>query len=105
MTSDYLAMAYELRRAGVKTEVYLGKPGYSQSKKQFKYADDSQIPLCVIYGGNEKSAGIVTVKQMDVGKAQTAQAADRATWLQARPGETQVPRGELLEAVRARLAG
>jgi histidyl-tRNA synthetase len=104
MTSDYLAMAYELRRAGVKTEIYLGKSGYSQSKKQFKYADDSQIPLCVIYGGNEKTAGIVTVKQMDVGKQQTTQAADRASWLQARPGETQVPRGELLEAVRARLA-
>lgn len=104
MMSEYLKMAYELRRAGVKTEIYLGKPGYGTSKKQFKYADDSQIPFCVICGGNEKAAGIVTVKQMDVGKLQTTQATDRASWLQARPGETQVPRAELLEAVRARLA-
>lgn len=105
MTSDYLNMAYELRRAGIKTEIYLGKPGYSQSKKQFKYADDSQIPLCVIYGGSEKAEGVVKIKQMDVGKQQTTQAADRATWLQSRPGETQAPRGELLDAVRARLSG
>ena len=103
MTSDYLAMAYELRRAGIKTEIYLGKPGYSQGKKQFKYADDSQIPLCVIYGGSEKADGVVKIKEMEVGKQQTTQAADRATWLQSRPGETQVPRGELLDAVRARL--
>lgn len=103
MIGDYLAMAAELRKAGVRTELFMGKPGYGQAKKQFKYADDCQIPLVVIYGGDEKAKGIATIKQMDVGKLQTTEVADRASWLQARPGETQVPRGELIDAVQARL--
>src|SRR5205814_2507550 len=66
LTDDYLQMTWELRRAGIPTELYIGPakgPG-----KQLKYADQYDIPLAILYGSNEKKDGIVTVKNMAVGR-------------------------------------
>ena len=99
LTDDYLAMTYELRRAGVPTEMYLGaEKGLG---KQIKYADRCGIPLVVIYGSDEKAKGMVTLKDLEAGAAGAAQLAkNRDQWRQLRPGQFEVARTDLVKAVR-----
>ena len=102
LTDDYLAMTWELRRAGIPTELYVGTakgPG-----KQLKYADHYEIPVVLLYGSNEKQQGIVTVKDMSIGREQAAAMADRRDWLAARPGQITVQRSELVESIAKLLA-
>ncbi len=101
LTSDYLAMTYELRRAGIPTELYLGE---ARVGKQLKYADQWDLAVCVLYGSNEKAAGKVTLKDMEVGRAKTAALAERGAWLAERPGQREVPRADLVAAVVEMLA-
>jgi histidyl-tRNA synthetase len=101
MIDDYLAMTFELRRAGIPTEMYLGsKKGLG---KQFKYADQIEIPVVVVCGGDEKARGTVTLKNMGKGKESAANISDRAQWVSERPGQIEAPRGDLIEAARAML--
>lgn len=102
LAAEYLEMTWELRRAGIPTELYIGTakgPG-----KQLKYADQYEIPLAILYGSNEKQQGIVTVKNMAVGRAKSGQLGDRSAWIAQRPGQTTIPRGELVEGIHALLA-
>ncbi|GAB2548840.1 histidine--tRNA ligase [Rhodanobacter koreensis] len=57
----YLALAGELRGAGIATEVVLegGKLG-----KQFKYADRAGIRFVIVLGEEEITKGVVTVKDL-----------------------------------------
>ncbi|MHC1479480.1 histidine--tRNA ligase [Frateuria aurantia] len=61
---DYLAVANELRAAGIATEVVLdnGKLG-----KQFKYADRAGIRFVLVLGEDELAKGVVTVKDLQRG--------------------------------------
>lgn len=102
LIDDYLQITWELRRAGIPTELYIGTakgPG-----KQLKYADQYEIPLAILYGSNEKQQGIVTVKNMAVGRAKAGELGDRGAWIAQRPGQTTIPRGELVQGIRAILA-
>jgi histidyl-tRNA synthetase len=101
LQDDYVAMTWELRRAGIPTELYLGTakgPG-----KQLKYADAWGVPIAVLYGSNEKERGIVTLKDMEVGRRRAEALANRQEWLEERPGQREVPRSELVAAVREML--
>jgi histidyl-tRNA synthetase len=98
LTSDYLQMTWALRRAGVPAELYLGTA--KGLGKQLKYADQYEIPLALLYGADEKAQGIVTIKDMAAGRAQAAATAARHEWIAARPGQSTVPRGELVDAIR-----
>ena len=102
LTDDYLQMTWELRRAGIPTEIYLGNakgPG-----KQLKYADYYDIPIALLYGSNEKQQGIVTLKDMVVGREKAKAVGDRKEWLAVRSGQITVPRTELVGAVKKLLA-
>ncbi len=102
LAEDYLAMTWELRRAGIPTELYLGTakgPG-----KQLKYADQYDIPLAILYGTNEKAQDTVTIKDMVAGRERAKPAADRKEYLAQRAGQIVVPRGELVETIRKMLA-
>ena len=102
LQDDYVAMTWELRRAGIPTELYLGTakgPG-----KQLKYADAWGVPIAVLYGSNEKERGVVTLKDMEVGRRRAEALANRQEWLEERPGQREVPRSELVAAVREMLA-
>ncbi len=74
--SVYLALASELRAAGVRVETWL-EP--SKLDKQIKYADKTNIPIVLLLGGNEQAKGSVLIKDM-IAKTQT-----------------EVPRAELVE--------
>jgi histidyl-tRNA synthetase len=102
LTDDYLAMTWELRRAGIPTELYLGNA--KSVGKQLKYADQCDIPLVVLYGSNEKQQGTVTIKDMIAGRERAKPAADRREWLAQRAGQQTVDRTQLIEAVRDLIA-
>jgi histidyl-tRNA synthetase len=98
LTDDYLAMTWELRRAGVATELYIGTakgPG-----KQLRYADQYDIPLAILFGTNEKQQGVVTIKEMAVGREKAKSVGDRSEWLATRSGQVTTPRGELVTTVK-----
>ncbi len=102
LQADYIEMAWELRRAGIPTELYLGAergPG-----RQVKHADRCEIKIALVCGGDEKARGVVALKDLQAGKQKSKDMANRDAWRQERPGQREVPRAELVAAVRAMLA-
>jgi len=95
--TEYFAVAGELRRAGFAAEVYLGGSGM---KAQMKYADRRLAPAAVILGDDEFAAGTVTVKDLDLGRALAAGASDNRAWREGRPGQSTIPRGDLVAEIR-----
>lgn len=62
------ALAQELRDAGINTEVY---PAVDKLGKQFKLADQKQIPFVCIIGADELKDGTVSIKNMQNGEQKT----------------------------------
>lgn len=81
--TDCLAIAAELRAAGIATEVYSEPRKLGQ---QLKYADQKGFRLAVILGEEEAAAGRFLLKNLATAE------------------QTDHPRAELVEAVRARAA-
>jgi len=74
-----LRLAVQLRESGIVTEIY---PDPGKMKKQFKYADQKQIPYVVLVGEDEISSGNLTVKNMKSGE-QTAMTVEKLILLAA----------------------
>lgn len=102
LIDDSLQMTWELRRAGIPTELYIGTA--KGLGKQLKYGDQYEIPLAILYGSNERAQNTVTVKNMAVGRAKSAKLDDRSAWLAERPGQTSVARENLIGEIRRLLA-
>ncbi|MDT7542449.1 MAG: histidyl-tRNA synthetase [Acidobacteriota bacterium] len=83
-TADALALARELRAAGVRVDVY---PGAEKIGKQLKYASSIGVPFVVVAGADERARGEVALKDMKSGEQQ------------------QIARGELAAKVRERISG
>jgi histidyl-tRNA synthetase len=101
LADDYLQMTWELRRAGIPTELYIGMQ--KRAGQQLRYADQYDIPLAILYGSNEKEQGTVTIKDMSAGREKAKDVGDRREWLAARPGQVTVPRAQLVETVKQML--
>ncbi len=97
--ADYMGMVADLRSAGLRAEVYLGNP--KNFGNQLKYADKRASPIAVIQGGNEAEKGSVILKDLILG-AQIAQNATLEEWKD-RPAQVEVPRADLVAAVRKML--
>ena len=70
-TPLYLELATELRRAGLRVELYPESPAADGKKvgdRQFKYAAARGIPLVAVIGADELEQGTVTVKNMRTGE-------------------------------------
>jgi histidyl-tRNA synthetase len=102
LAGDYLQLTWELRRAGIPTELYVGMK--KRAGQQLQYADQYDIPIALLYGSNEKEQGLVTIKDMSVGREKAKAVGDRKEWLAARPGQITVPRSELVDSIRKLLA-
>ncbi len=100
---DALAMADELRRAGLRAETYLGAAGM---KAQLKYADKRAAPIAIIQGGDELAKGVVTLKDLTLGaKIAAGLGEDREAYAKAREQvQQEVPRAQLVAAVQQKLA-
>jgi histidyl-tRNA synthetase len=99
--ADYQAMVTELRTAGIRAEVYLGNP--KNFGNQLKYADKRNSPVAIIEGGDEKTQGIIQIKDLILG-AQMAENATLEEWKE-RPSQFTVPRGDMVAKVREILGG
>ena len=97
--ADYMGMVADLRTAGIRAEVYLGNP--KNFGNQLKYADKRNSPIAVIQGGNEAENGMVILKDLILG-AQIAQNATLEEWKD-RPAQVEIPRSDLVAAVRKML--
>ncbi len=99
--ADYLAMASELRAAGMRAEVYLGNP--KNFGNQLKYADKRASPVAIIEGADEHAKGVVQVKDLILG-AKIAENASLKEW-QARPSQYEVKRADMVAEVQKILRG
>lgn len=97
--ADYIAMTRRLREAGIPAETYLGGGNIG---KQLKYADRLDIPLAVIAGEDEFNKGIVSIKDLEMGRRIAQQAETREEWEQ-RPQQFECCSEELVENIRQRL--
>lgn len=62
--ADALALARELRQAGLRVDLY---PDADKLGKQFKYAAARAVPFVLIVGDDEDARGEVTIKDMTTG--------------------------------------
>jgi len=62
---DSLALARELRQAGLRVDVY---PDADKLGKQFKYASSRSIPFVAILGDDERARGEVSIKDLRSGE-------------------------------------
>jgi histidyl-tRNA synthetase len=76
---DSLALASELRAAGLRVDLY---PETDKLGKQFKYASARAIPFVALIGEDERTRGLVTLKDMRAGEQQTLPRADIAAKIQ-----------------------
>jgi histidyl-tRNA synthetase len=97
--ADYMGMVGDLRRAGIRAEVYLGNP--KNFGNQLKYADKRGSPIAIIQGGNEAEKGTVILKDLILG-AKIAENATLEEWKD-RPAQVEIPRADLVAEVRKML--
>ena len=83
-TALYLEFATELRRAGLRVELYPEAPtddGKKVGDKQFKYASARGIPFVAVIGGDELANGTVAIKNMKTGEQKSVARAEVVQWL------------------------
>ncbi|HEY3042955.1 MAG TPA: histidine--tRNA ligase [Vicinamibacterales bacterium] len=73
--ADALALAADLRRAGLRVEVY---PETDKLGKQFKYASSRNVPFVAIVGDDERSRREVAIKDLRSGTQQSVARTDAA---------------------------
>jgi histidyl-tRNA synthetase len=79
--SDALALAGELRRGGLRVDVY---PEADKLGKQFKYASSRAAPFVAIVGDDERANGTVSVKDLRSGAQETMSRAEATAFIAAR---------------------
>jgi histidyl-tRNA synthetase len=71
--ADSISLAYELRRAGFRVDLY---PEADKLGKQFKYASARDIPFVVVVGDEERARGEVALKDMRSGEQRSVKRND-----------------------------
>jgi histidyl-tRNA synthetase len=77
--------------------------GGTNMGKQLKYADKRAAPLAIIEGGDEAERGVVQIKDLVLGAKQAEEIESNEEW-KAQPAQREVPRADVLAAVREMLA-
>jgi histidyl-tRNA synthetase len=98
----YQQFTQQLRHAGIRAEMYQGnKKNFGD---QLKYADRRGSPLAIIQGGDERSQGVVQIKDLIEGKRLSGEIEDNVAWREARVAQVSVPEADLVATVREMLA-
>jgi histidyl-tRNA synthetase len=95
-----LALAAELRGAGIRAETYVGDAGM---KAQFRYADRRDAAIAIIEGADERARGEVTIKDLAAGAELAKSVESRAAWVKVRPAQISVPRSALVSKIKEML--
>jgi len=96
-----MQLVQNLRQAGLRAELYIGD---SAMKAQLRYADLRNARLVIIEGEDERQAGVVTLKDLELGKQQSAEIEDNAEWRASAHAQQQVPRDALIDTIKQILA-
>jgi len=96
--SEALKLATELRGAGIRAEAYMGSSGM---RPQMKYADRRGAPAVIMVGSDELEKGVVTIKDLKEGARQAAAIASNEEYREARPGQFEAPRAEMIARIQA----
>lgn len=75
---ESLALAAELRREGLRVDVY---PDADRLGKQFKYASTRSIPFVAVIGDDEAARAEVTIKDLNTGEQRSIARREAATLL------------------------
>ncbi|MCH9024637.1 MAG: histidine--tRNA ligase [candidate division Zixibacteria bacterium] len=98
---DYLNMLYQLREAGIPSEIYVGDS--KNITKQVKYADKVGIPFVVIVGSDEFAAGQVTIKNLKAGQEKAKKTSEREEWLKAEEIQVTIGAYKMVEYLKGEL--
>jgi histidyl-tRNA synthetase len=79
--SDALALAGELRRGGLRVDVY---PEADKLGKQFKYASSRHLAFVTVVGDDERANGTVGVKDLRSGEQSSVPRAEAAAYIAGR---------------------
>ena len=85
-----------LRGAGLRAELYMGDSGM---KAQLRYADARNARFVVIEGEDERTKGVVTVKDLELGKQKSAEIDDNAEWRASTHAQFEVKKDELSDTI------
>jgi len=75
---EYQKIASELRDKGIKTEIYYGAK--RNLKHQLSYADKKNCPIAILLGENEHNNGVITVRNLKLGKEIAHTITDKKEW-------------------------
>jgi histidyl-tRNA synthetase len=79
--ADALALAGDLRRSGLRVDVY---PEPDKLGKQFKYASSRNVPFVAVVGDDERAKGEVAFKDLRSGTQVTAPRTEAASMVKSR---------------------
>ena len=91
--NDYQSMAVELRRAGIRSEVYMGNP--KNFGNQLKYADMRNSPIAIIEGENELEKDEVLIKDLYLGAKLASKMTTNEEW-KSQPAQKTILRKNLI---------
>lgn len=80
LITEYQKIAYKLRQKNISTEIYYGSK--KQLKHQLSYADEKNCPVAILLGEDEIKKGIVSVRNLKLGKKLAAEITDKNEWKQ-----------------------
>jgi histidyl-tRNA synthetase len=80
-TAASLQLAYELRMAGLRVDLY---PDHDRYGRQFKYGEERQIRFAALLSPREIEAGVVAVKDLVSGEQVDILSAEVTAWLKER---------------------
>jgi histidyl-tRNA synthetase len=102
--AELLRAAFELRQAGIATEVYMGAETAGLGARM-SFAGSRNIPVAVILGPDELAAGTAAVKDLRLGKEKRKDIKSNEEFRKAgRVAQRTVPRAELIATVQEVLA-
>ena len=78
LMGEYQKIAAELRAENLQVEIYYGDQ--RQLKKQLQYADQKNCPIALLLGEDELKKGVVSVRNLKLGKELSATITDKAEW-------------------------
>jgi len=89
---EALALAAELRRAGLRADLYADA---DKLGKQVKYASSRNVPFVAILGDEERARGEVAIKDLRTGEQKSVPRAEVATFIRTSNAEPRTPNDKL----------
>lgn len=96
LMTEYQKIASQLRKAKIDTEVYYGfQRGLN---KQLAYADKKNCPIAILLGEDELEKGVITVRDLKMGKDIASGFSDKAEWQ--KTSQFEIKREDLVKKVK-----